>query len=200
MAFRAIRFAIALGIASTLCPISAAQNDAAQDSTPVTSRALAAEYPSNRTGILIHGADWISISAQMPAKTHVKHGFAPALTSGIAPAAMVAEYEGIHAPVRIDTGQPVICICHVLSLPGNPVLVKLHPKKNVRELDAGKLHIGAKAAQAEAADLVTVTVSQPENGVWLVQPKQVLPDGEYALMLGVQNMSIFPFSVAEAKH
>jgi hypothetical protein len=41
-----------------------------------------------------------------------------------------------------------------------------------------------------------VAISQPEENVWLIQPEQALPPGEYALMLGAQNLNVFPFSVA----
>jgi hypothetical protein len=116
----------------------------------------------------------------------------------LAPAATVTDYEGLHARVQIEPGRPVICICHLISLPGNPALVRLHPKKNVRELDGGKLHIGAKFAEAEKSDLIPINVSQPEDTVWLVQPQQPLPAGEYALMAGTQNMNVFPFTVAAA--
>jgi hypothetical protein len=176
----------------------AAQNKTAPDSALATPPTLTADYPRDRTGILICNADWISIPSDTPAKIHMKHGFAPALTYGIAPAAAVSDYEGLHARVQIEPGRPVICICHVISLPGNPALVRLHPKKNLRELDGGKLHIGAKFAEAEKSDLIPTNVSQPESTVWLVQPQQALPAGEYALMVGTQNMSIFPFTVAAA--
>ncbi len=56
--------------------------------------------------------------------------------------------------MKVELSQPVICICHVVSLPGNPVMVRLHHKKDFRELDAGKLHIRAKIAQADAADVI----------------------------------------------
>ena len=196
MRFRTDGFVFVLGIASALSPLVSAQNDSAQATPP----AVTDQYPATQVGVLIYGAEWTEMLSAAPAKLRTKHGLAPMLTYGVAPAAMVAEYEGAHAPVRIEPGRPVICICHVLSIPGAPALVRLHiNKKNVRELDAGKLHIGPKAAQAESADLIPVTVSQPENHVWLIQANQALPAGEYALMLGVQNMSIFPFTVAE-KH
>jgi hypothetical protein len=51
-------------------------------------------------------------------------------------------------------------------------------------------------SEAKQNDLIAVEVSQPENIVWLVRPLEALPAGEYALMLGTQNMSIFPFTVS----
>ena len=145
--------------------------------------------------MLILGSDWLPLASEPPLKTRFKHGFAPALTMGVAPATMVADYEGSHATVQVGPGRPILCVCHLLSMPGKPTLVRLHPKKNLRELDGGKLHLGAKMAEAQANDLIAVRVSQPENTVWLIQPQQMLTAGEYALMFGIQSFSIFPFSV-----
>jgi len=176
----------------------AAQTQAPAGPGSATAPTFTTDYPIDRAGVLIRSSDWLSISPEMPAKSHVKHGFAPALTYGIAPAAAVSDYAGLHAQVQIEPGRPVICICHLISLPGNPAVVRLHPNKTFRELDAGKLHIGSKMAEAEKSDLIAINVSQPESTVWLVQPQQALPAGEYALMLGTQNMSIFTFTVAGA--
>ena len=196
MTSRATCVAIALGFVSALPLLTAGQNKTPPDSTSATPPPLAADYPSDRAGILILSSDWISIPSEVPAKTHLKHGFAPAVTYGIAPAAAVSDYDGLHARVQVEPGRPVICICHLISLPGNPALVRLHQKKNFRELDGGKLHFGAKLEEAEKNDLIPTNVSQPESTVWLIQPQQALPAGEYALMLGTQNMGIFPFTVA----
>jgi hypothetical protein len=109
---------------------------------------------------------------------------------------VVSEYEGVHAPVQIEPSRPVICICRLIALPGSPALVRLHPKKTFRELDGGKIYYGSKTAEAEQNDLIPINITQPESTVWLVQPQQDLPAGEYALMAGTQNMAIFPFTVA----
>lgn len=186
----------AIAIVSALPLLAAAQNK--PDSAPAPPSTVTADYPRDRAGTFMLSSDWISIPSEMPAKSHLKHGLAPALTYGVAPATAVSDYEGLHAQVQIEPGRPVICICHVLSLPGNPALVRLHPKKNLRELDGGNLHIRGKIEEAEKADLLPINISQPESTVWLVQPQQALPAGEYALMLGTQNVSIFPFSVAAA--
>jgi hypothetical protein len=156
------------------------------------------EYPKLRAGILILDSDWQPVPGTGPARSRAKHGFAPAVTYGIAPAAMVSEYAGLHAQVQVKPGQPIICACHLISLPGDPVLVVLHPvpKKDLRELHAGNLHIGMKSQEAEKSDLIPVHMSHPEDMVWLLQPDQALPPGEYALMLGTQNLAIFPFTVA----
>jgi hypothetical protein len=75
--------------------------------------------------------------------------------------------------------------------------VRLHPKKDSRELDGGRLPVlGAKMAEARQSDLVPTEVVQPENTYWLVRATEDLPAGEYALMLGTQNMSIFAFTIA----
>jgi hypothetical protein len=172
----------------------------AQDKTDSSSTAPAnftADYPKDRTGMLIENSGWTDVPNAHPSKTHVKRGIAASFTYGAVPAVVVAEYEGLHAQVQLAPGRPVLCICHVLSLPGAPALVRLHPKKTFRELDGGRLPVlGAKISEATKNDLIAVEVSQPENTVWLIRPREALPAGEYALMLGTQNMSIFPFTVA----
>ena len=50
-------------------------------------------------------------------------------------------------------------------------------------------------ADAKSSDLVPADVSHPDPQVWLIRPQFALDPGEYALMLGTQNMSIFPFTV-----
>jgi hypothetical protein len=183
---------------SVLTVVVFAQDKASQDTTPVTPPTVTADYPHDRAGVLIRNSDWIPIPSEAPAKSHIKHGLAPALTYGIAPAQVVSDYDGLHARVQIEPGRPIICLYHVMFPPGNPALVILHPKKTYRQLDGGKLRLRGKVAEAEKNDLIPINVSQPENGVWLIQPQQDLAPGEYALMLGTQNLSIFPFTVAAA--
>lgn len=176
--------------------ISGTQNKGADSAS--RDAKVSANYPSDRTGILILGPDWIVIHNEVPARSRLKHGLAPALTYGAAPAEIVSEYQGPHAQTQIAPGRPIICVCHIISLPGNPLIVRLHAKKGSRELDGGKIHIGAKLEEVEKNDLIAIDVSQPEDGVWLIRPQQELPPGEYAVMLGAQNVSIFAFSVIES--
>ena len=49
---------------------------------------------------------------------------------------------------------------------------------------------------ASKSDLVSVDVAHPDPHVWLVRPQGELSAGEYALMMGTQNMNIFPFTVS----
>jgi hypothetical protein len=172
----------------------------AQSETDANSSApsvVTADYPKDSTGVLIDSSGWTEIPPAFPSKTHVKHAIAASLTYGAVPAVVVAEYHRLHAQVQLAPGRPVFCICHVASLPGTPVVVRLHPKKNSRELDGDRLPVlGAKVSEATKSDLVDVDVSQPESTVWLVRPREALPSGEYALMLGTQNMSIFAFTVS----
>jgi hypothetical protein len=190
-----VTFAFAFSLANAMR--AGAQNKTIPDSASPASSPVTADYPSDRAGILIHSSDWISIRSEMPTTTRLKHALAPGLTYGAVPAEVVSDYEGLHAQVLLQQKRPILCVCHFLSLPGNPILVKLHPKKNSRELDGGKLRIGAKIEQAEKSDLIPVDVSRPEDTVWLVRPQQPLLPGEYALMLGTQNVSIFPFTIAD---
>jgi hypothetical protein len=195
MAFRRRCIDVALGLVLAFPLPTSAQSRRTSNPISSTLPSVAADYPHYRAGIFIYGSDWLPIPNETPAKTHLKHAFAPAFTYGIAPAEAISDYAGLHAQVQVESDRPEICICHILSLPGKPALVRLHPKKDFRELDGGRLHIGAKFAKAEKNDLIPIDVSQPESMVWLIQPEQIVPPGEYALMLGTQNLSIFPFSV-----
>jgi hypothetical protein len=184
-------------------PIRAQDHSSASATAPDGSSQVSADYPRNRAGILIGDQQWIEVTNQTPSKTKVAHGLAAGLSYGMVPAKIVAEYQGEHAALRTAEQQPVICICHFNSLPGSPVLVKLHAKKDSRELDGGRMTVypivgGSKSADANKTDLIVADISQPEQHVWLVRPHAPLEPGEYALMLGTQNMSIFPFTVDAA--
>lgn len=159
-----------------------------------------ADYPRDPAGIFIQASKWIPIANQNPTKAKAAHSLAAGLSYGIVPAKVVAEYDGDHASAQTEAAQPTICICHFYSIPGSPVLVRLHPKKGARELDGGRMTVypvvgGSKMADANKTDLVPADVSQPEPQYWLVRPQSPLEPGEYALMLGTQNISIFPFTV-----
>jgi len=169
------------------------------DPAPAASSSSAADYPKNRAGVMIEGPDWPSLDAAMPSKTRAKGGIAQSLSYGAVRGTMVADYNGEHAAVQIKPGRVQICICRMMSLPGDPILVKLHPLKGMRELDGGKLPIlGAKLAEAGKSDLIPAEVSHPDSTVWLVRSQDPLPEGEYALMLGAQNMAVFPFTISAA--
>jgi len=176
----------------------------AQDQqTPARAPSLTADYPKDRAGVFIQNTQWATVTNQFPAKTKATHAIAASLSYGVVPAKVVSEYTGEHAPTQIETVQPIICMCHFISLPGDPVLVRLHLKKGVRELDGGKMIVypvvgGSKTADANKSDLIPVDVSHPEPQVWLIRPQSLLQPGEYALMLGTQNLSIFPFAVVPA--
>jgi hypothetical protein len=177
----------------------------AQDTPPspaVESSGFPNDYPSNQPGILIQGSSWQQIAGAMPFKTKIAHGIAASLSYGAVPAKIVAEYQGDHASTQVDAGQMTICICHIISLPGEPVIVRLHAKNGARELNGGKMIVypvvgGSKMADASKSDLIPVDEAHPEPQVWLIRPQVQLPPGEYALMLGTQNINIFPFTVVE---
>jgi|SRR5215469_3574474 len=195
---RHIVIAAFLLLATAAVPTIHAQNQPMSATAPT----LTADYPLDRAGIFIKDTEWSPVANQSPVKTKAARGFAASLSYGLVPAKVVAVYAGEHARTRSDGGQPVLCICHMISLPGDPVLVRLHPKKDSRELDGGKMIVypvvgGAKSADANKSDLIPVDVSHPEENVWLVRPQEALSPGEYALMLGTQNMSIFAFTVAK---
>lgn len=180
-----------------------AQNSSSQPAT--ASSPIATDYPLDKAGIFIRSsaAEWEPLRNEYPVKTKTAHGIAASFSYGIVPAKVVAEYDGEHATTQVDPGEPTICICHMVSLPGQPVIVRLHAKKGARELDGGRMIVypivgGSKMADANKSDLISVEQQQPDSQTWLVRPQSALPPGEYALMLGTQNLSIFPFTVAES--
>ncbi len=207
----AIRVSCFLLASSVLLAVHAQTNPApagaTEDSHPAqnSGKEFTADYPTSHAGIFIQGTEWTAVANQNPTKTKAAHSFAAGLSYGIVPAKIVAEYDGEHAPTQTETAQPTICICHFFSIPGAPVLVRLHPKKGARELDGGRMTVypvvgGSKMADANKTDLVPSDVSQPEPQYWLIRPQSSLEPGEYALMLGTQNISIFPFTVLPASH
>jgi hypothetical protein len=178
-----------------------AQNSPSPAAAPAP--AFTADYPADRAGVLMQGTSWTQIANAMPTRTRTAHGIAASLSYGIVPAKVVADYDGEHAATQVDPGQVTICICHMVAIPGEPVLVRLHPKKGSRELDGGKMIVypvvgGSKMADANKTDLISVDVVHPDPQIWLVRPQSALPPGEYALMLGTQNIMIFPFTVVTA--
>jgi len=155
-----------------------------------------AEYPNDDASALVDSG-WAVLSREIPSKIRTKRGLVSSLTYGVVPGAIIAEYPGQHASLQIEARRPVFSICNVPSFPGAPALVRLHPKKDSRELDAGKLPaLGAKIAEAKQSDQVPAEVVQPENACWLLRPREDLPAGEYALMLPTENLGIFAFTIA----
>ena len=170
--------------------------DKPSTASPIPSN-FPAEYPNDGASVLVENSSWVDLSAEFPSKIRTKRGLAASLTYGVVPAAVIAEYAGQHAGLRFQTRRPVFCICNAPSIPGSPVLVKLHLKRDSRELDGGRLPIlGAKIAEAKQSAQVPTEAVQPENACWLMRPREDLAAGEYALMLGTQNMSIFAFTIA----
>jgi hypothetical protein len=174
----------------------------AQQKSEPASYGFTADYPNDEAGILIQNGDWLPLDQESPKKTRVKRGVAASLSYGSVPATLLSEYAGSHSKAEVHLTKPVICICHFPVLPGNPVLVRLHPdpKHDTRVLDGGRMPvIGAKVMEAKDSDVLPADLLQPENGVWLIRPMQELPEGEYALMFGPQNLAIFTFSVAKPR-
>jgi hypothetical protein len=157
------------------------------------------DYPMNRPGVLIQGSDWVPLDSTAPAKMRTKGAIAQSLSYGAVRGTGLVDYAGEHAAVQIKPGRVLICVCRLISIPGDPIIVKLHPQKGMRELDGGKLPVlGGKVADASKNDLVPVDVAHPDSTVWLVKSQQALPEGEYALMFGTQNLAIFPFTISAA--
>jgi hypothetical protein len=147
---------------------------------------------------LIEGSEWTEITEVMPSNKELKHGLATALAYGLIPAFAVTQFDGQHAEVQLVSRRPVLCVCRTMPVPATVLLVKLHAKKGYRELYGARLSApGAEIAKAKQSDIVPADFSQPGKDVWLVRPKEALPPGEYALMIGNENFAIFPFTVSE---
>ena len=156
-----------------------------------------AEYPNDGATVLVENSGWVDLSEEFPSNIRTKRGLVGSLTYGAIPASVIVEYQGQHAQLQIETRRPIFSICDVPSFAGGPVLVKLHPKKDLRELDGGRLPVlGAKIAEAKQSDQVQTEAVQPEKACWLMRPREDLSAGEYALLLGTQNMIIFSFTTA----
>ncbi len=179
--------------------LPSAQLAPAQDKPGTASPApsnFPAEYPTDGVSVLVENSSWLPLSQESSPKPRFRRGLIGSLTYGAVAAVVIIEYRGQHAELQIETRRPVFSICNVPSFPGAPALVKLHPKKDSRELDGGRLPaLGAKIAEAKRSDQVPTEAAQPENACWLMRPREDLPTGEYALMLGTQNMGIFPFTI-----
>jgi hypothetical protein len=192
-----LRCAAALVLFSLL---PSAQLAPAQDKPSTASPApsnFPAEYPTDGVTVLVENSGWVDLSEEFPSKIHPKRGLVSSLTYGAVAAVVIIEYPGQHAELQIENRRPVFSSCNVPSIPGGPVLVKLHLKSDSRELDGGRLPIlGAKIAEAKQSDQVPTEAVQPENACWLLRPREDLPAGEYALMLATENLGIFAFTIA----
>jgi hypothetical protein len=180
--------------------LSSAQLAPAQDKpgeASLTRTNFPAEYPDDGASVLVENSGWVDLPMEFPSKIRTKRGLIGSLTYQAIPATVIAEYQRQHAELQIENRRPVFSICNVPSLLGAPALVRLHPKKDSRELDGGRSPVlGAKIVEAKQSDQVPTEAVQSESACWLMRPREDLPAGEYALMLGTQNMSIFAFTIA----
>ena len=192
-----LRSAAALALFYVLpsAQLATAQNK--QSTASPTSSNFPADYPNDGVSVLVENSGWVDLSEEFPSNVRTKRGLAASLTYGAISASVIVEYQGQHAQLQIETRRPVVSLCNVPSLAGGPVLVKLHPKKDSRELDGGRLPIfGAKIAEAKQSDQVPTEAVQPEKACWLLRPREDLPAGEYALLLGSKDIVIFSFTTA----
>src|SRR5258708_1254151 len=85
-------------------------------------------------------------------------------------------------------------------MPAASSLGRRDVKKDWGELGAGRLPVlGAKIGEGKQSDQVPTEAVQPENACWLLRPREDLPAGEYALLLPTENLSIFPFTIANQR-
>jgi hypothetical protein len=156
-----------------------------------------AEIPTDGVAVFVQNSGWEDLSQEIPSKIRTKRGLAGSFTYEVIPAVAIAEYSGQHAELQIEARRPVVSVCNFPSFRGGPVVVRLHPKKDLRELNAGRIPVfGAKIAEVKQSDVVPTEMAQPEGACRLLRPRKDLPAGEYALMLPSQNFAIFAFTIA----
>lgn len=181
------------GNVATLPPASGATQPPAKDTSG----------PTGQPGLYVQDSTgWHLLAQNMQYKAKVKRGFVSGLTYGAVAAPMVVEYPGVHAAVQISMTQPQIC-AYRLMVPGTPLLVRLTPKKQKRELDSGSLRavpLVGQTHEAKASDssLIPTKTLPSTTCVTLLQPEQPLVPGEYAVMFGAQNVAIMDFGVTDS--
>jgi hypothetical protein len=157
--------------------------------------------PSGQPGVYVQdAAGWHLLAQASPSKMKAKHGILSSISYGAVAAPMVVEYPGDHAQVQVRAARPLICVSHIM-FPSAPLLVRLHEKKKIRELDSGTIRAvpftdSSRQGHASASSLVVTTTMPSENGTTLFQPQADLTSGEYAVMFGAQNLAILDFGVS----
>jgi hypothetical protein len=177
-----------------------ASPSSAQDKPQETSQDFPIACPQDQTGVLINDGQWQDLELETPQENRVKHGVIAAMTDGAVPAETISEYAGLHSATEVHLPRPVVCVRLSTALRQNPLLVRLHPdpKHDLRSLDTGRMPpVGAKILEVKNSDVITTVLARPDRQTWLLRPTQELPAGEYAIVVGRQNLTIFTFSVGK---
>ncbi len=163
-----LRYAAALVLFSLLPSAQLAPAQGKPSTASPISSNFPAESPNDDASVLVDSS-WVALSQELPSKIRTKWGLVSSLTYGVVPGAIIAEYPGQHAELQIETRRPVFSICNVPSFAGAPALVRLHPKKDSRELDAGRLPaLGAKIGEAKQSDQVPTEAVRSTAGKCLL--------------------------------
>jgi hypothetical protein len=160
---------------------------------------LIADYPDDVSSVLIESPEWTEIDEVMPSDKGARHALAAALCSGLIPAHTVAQFDGQHADLQLASQRPVLWVCRTKPIPAAPLSVRLHGRNNGhRELHGGRLPaVGAQIMKEKPSDIIPADPFRAEKGVWLIQPKNALQPGEYALMIANDAVGIFPFTISD---
>lgn len=145
---------------------------------------------------------WLPIDSAGPYKINASNSELSSMTDAAVPAPTQASYVGAHAQVTAPTAQPVLCAYQIDASAG-PLLVRLQSKKNVRLLDMGAVRAtligGSRLVQSRDSPVMELNEAPRGDGCDLLEPAQPLPPGEYALMFGTENMTVYAFRVLKAK-
>lgn len=83
-------------------------------------------------------------------------------------------------------------------IPAAPLPVRLHRNNGYRELSGGRLPVvGAQVMKVKPSDIIPADLFRAEKDVRLIQPKNALQPGEYALMIANDAVGIFPFTISD---
>jgi hypothetical protein len=141
---------------------------------------------------------WLKIDSAGPYKINSKHSELSSMTDEAVPAPTQAEFIGAHAQVTTNTAQPFLCAYQVNTNSG-PLLVKLQSKKNQRVLDMGTVRAtligGSRMVDSRDSPVVQLNEAPRGDGCDLIEPSEPLKPGDYALMFGTENMTVYAFRV-----
>lgn len=146
---------------------------------------------------------WRLLTPNMAYKAWVPDSFGTTPHSGALGELQAVAYPGMHAAVQIHAKRPLVCL-YRLSSADAPMLVRLNEdkKKKLRVMGGGGLHVltihkATHLATANADEVVSTATLPSTDCLVLLQPQAALLPGEYAVMLGLQNLAIMDFGVQE---
>ena len=164
---------------------------------PPTPSHLIADYPDDVSSVLIESPEWTEIDEVMPSDKGARHALAAALSSGLIPAHTVAQFDGQHAGLQLASQWPFYAFVERNLFP------LLHcPSDFTRRMESRTPRWPAARSrrpnnESQPSDIIPADLFRAEKDVWLIQHKNALQPGEYALMIANDAVDIFPFTISD---